>query len=192
VAPAAALVPVAGSAVSSGAVARGTGTRVILAAIDSSPVAALVTDAAARLAARGAGTVHLVHTQEDVTAGDTGTSGEELAAAQAVVRAHLDQLAAHQIPAEGKILLHAPDHGTAGRMVAEYADSIGASTIVIGAPTHGGLPALMDGSASRELWRHTRSNVLIINPEAPGEAEGVEPEGGETDGRTADAELLRG
>jgi nucleotide-binding universal stress UspA family protein len=189
---AAALVPVAGnavssSAVSSGAVARGTGSRVILAAIDSSPVAALVTDAAARLAARGAGTVHLVHTQEDVTAGDTGTSGEELAAAQAVVRAHLDQLAAHQIPAEGKILLHAPDHGPAGRMVAEYADSIGASTIVIGAPTHGGLPALMDGSASRELWRHTRSNVLIINPEAPGELEG-----GETDGRTADAELLRG
>jgi hypothetical protein len=76
--------------------------------------------------------------------------------------------------------------------VAEYADSIGASTIVIGAPTHGGLPALMDGSASRELWRHTRSNVLIINPEAPGKAEGVEAEGGETDGRTADAELLRG
>jgi hypothetical protein len=26
----------------------------------------------------------------------------------------------------------------------------------------------MDGSASRELWRHTRSNVLIVNPDAPG------------------------
>jgi len=25
----------------------------------------------------------------------------------------------------------------------------------------------MDASASRELWRHARSNILIINPAAP-------------------------
>jgi hypothetical protein len=25
----------------------------------------------------------------------------------------------------------------------------------------------MDASASQELWRHARSNVLIINPQAP-------------------------
>jgi len=25
----------------------------------------------------------------------------------------------------------------------------------------------MDASASQELWRHARSNILIINPEAP-------------------------
>jgi MFS transporter, ACDE family, multidrug resistance protein len=70
-------------------------------------------------------------------------------------------------PAEGHILLHAADHGAAGRMVAEYASTVGASTIVIGASTHGGLSALMDGSASRELWRHARSNVLVVNPDAP-------------------------
>ncbi len=86
---------------------------------------------------------------------------------------------------EGQILLHAADHGAAGRMVAEYANTIGARTIVIGAPTHGGLPALMDGSASRELWRHTRSNVLIVNPDAP-ETLRVWPAD-----RSADAELLR-
>ena len=166
-APAAALVPVAGNSVT-----RAAGASVILAAIDSSPVATLVTQAAARLAARGAGVVHVVHTQEDATAGDAGTDGEDLEAARAVVRDHLDQLAARHVPAEGQILLHAPDHGAAGRMVAEYANTIGASTIVIGAPTHGGLPALMDGSASRELWRHTRSNVLIVNPDAPGTPEG--------------------
>ena len=174
-APAAALVPLAGNAVP-----REPGRSVILAAIDSSPMAALVTEAAARLATSDGGVVHLVHTQEDVTAGDAGTDGEDPEAARAVVRNHLDQLAAHHVPAEGKILLHAPDHGTAGRMVAEYANTIGASTIVIGAPTHGGLPALMDGSASRELWRHTRSNVLIVDPDAPG-ARGDE---------SADAEFL--
>jgi nucleotide-binding universal stress UspA family protein len=165
-APVAALVPVAGNGV-----ARAADTRVILAAIDSSPVATLVTQAAGRLAARGAGVVHLVHTQEDVTAGDAGADGEGLEAARAVVRDHLDQLAARHVPAEGQILLHAPDHGTAGRMIAEYANTVGASTIVIGAPTHGGLAALMDGSASRELWRHTRSNLLIVNPDAPGTVE---------------------
>ena len=52
-------------------------------------------------------------------------------------------------------------------MVAEYATTIRASTIVIGPPTHGGLSALMDDSASRELWRHARSNIVIVNPDAP-------------------------
>ena len=81
--------------------------------------------------------------------------------------AHLDRLAAHHVPAEGQVLLHATDHGGAGRLIAEYATSIRATTIVLGAPTHGGLPALMDASASQELWRHARSNILIINPDAP-------------------------
>ena len=135
----------------------------------------------ATLATRGDSVVHVVHTQEEATAGDVAIDDETLEAAQAMVRNHLDRLAAHHVPAEGQILLHAADHGAAGRMVAEYANTIGAGTIVIGAPTHGGLPALMDGSASRELWRHTRSNVLIVNPDAPGT-------GGD---RSAEAELLR-
>ena len=41
---------------------------------------------------------------------------------------------------------------------------------MVGAPTHGGLPALMDASASQELWRHASSNILIINPAAPAAA----------------------
>jgi len=174
---AAALIPVGGEA--------GSGVRdgsVILAAVDASPVAALVTEAAGVLAAAHHGVVHVVHTQEEATAGDVAVDGESLDAARAMVRNHLDRLAAHRVPAEGQILLHAADHGAAGRMVAEYASTIGASTIVIGAPAHGGLPALMDGSASRELWRHARSNVLVVNPDAPG------PLGD----RSADAELLRG
>jgi hypothetical protein len=52
-------------------------------------------------------------------------------------------------------------------MLAEYANTIGAATIVIGAPTHGSLTALADDSASTELWRNTRSNVLVVNPDAP-------------------------
>ena len=161
--PAVALIPVEGSTEPGR-----PSENVILAAVDGSPIAALVTEAAAILAASQDGVVHVVHTQEEATASDVAVDGESLEAARAVVRHHLDRLAAHHVPAEGQILLHAADHGAAGRMVAEYANTIGARTIVIGAPSHGGLPALMDGSASRELWRHTRSNVLIVNPDAPG------------------------
>jgi nucleotide-binding universal stress UspA family protein len=175
--PVSALIPVEGN----GEPAEHT-ANVILAAVDGSPIAALVTEAAAILAAGGDGVVHVVHTQEEAIAGDVGIDGEPLEAARAMVRNHLDRLAAHHVPAEGQILLHAADHGAVGRMIAEYANTVGASTIVIGAPTHGGLPALMDGSASRELWRHARSNVLIVNPDAPGTLSG----------RSADAQLLRG
>jgi MFS transporter, ACDE family, multidrug resistance protein len=144
------------------------GAGIILAAVDGSPVAALVTEAAAALAAGRGDVVHVVHTQEEATAGDVAIDGESLDAARAVVRSHLDRLAAYHVPAQGQILLHAADHGAAGRMIAEYANTVGAGTIVVGAPSHGSLAALADGSASRELWRHARSNILVVNPDAPG------------------------
>ena len=165
--PVGALIPVEAGPVEASTEAARPGARVILAAVDASPAAALVTEAAGVLAADHGGVVHVVHTQEEAITGDVAIDGESLDTARAVVRNHLDRLAAHHVPAEGQILLHAADHGAAGRMVAEYASTVGASTIVVGAPTHGGLPALMDGSASRELWRHARSNVLVVNPDAP-------------------------
>jgi len=160
----AALIPVEGSAGSS--VDRpADGASVILAAVDGSPVAGLVTEKAAQLAAEQGSVVHVVHTQEEAVAGDAGVDGESLEAARRMVRDHLDRVAAHHVPAEGQVLLHAADHGAAGRMLAEYADTIGAGTIVIGAPTHGGLTVLADESATEELRRHTRSNVLVVDPE---------------------------
>jgi predicted MFS family arabinose efflux permease/nucleotide-binding universal stress UspA family protein len=139
----------------------------ILAAVDQTPVARLVTEAAARLALADGETVFVVHARESATAGDVAVDAEDLDTARDLVRAHLDQLAAHHVPAEGQVLLHAADHGGAGRLIAEYASTIRATTIVVGAPSHGGLSALMDASASQELMRHASSNVLIVNPAAP-------------------------
>jgi len=156
------LVPVASTAIAPNGAAG-----VILAAVDNSPMAARVTETAARLAAVNGRAVYVVHAQEDVTGTYTAVDGEDLQDARALVRNQLELLAAHHVPAQGQVLRHAPGHGVAGRMVAEYAASIGAGTIVIGAPSHGGLPALMDDSASQELWRHARSNILIVNPDAP-------------------------
>jgi MFS transporter, ACDE family, multidrug resistance protein len=139
----------------------------ILAAIDSSPAATMITEAAARLAVDTGRAVHVVHAQEGVTTAEASAEGETLEAAEAVVREHLDRLAARHIPAEGHVLLHATDHGTAGRMVAEYANETGVSTIVVGSPHHRGVSALMDESASAELQRHARSHVLVIRPDEP-------------------------
>jgi MFS transporter, ACDE family, multidrug resistance protein len=142
-------------------------TGIIVAAVDDSPIAGMVTEAAARMAAESGRAVHVVHATEAAVGSDVAVEGEGMDAALAVVRRHLDQLAAHRVAADGQILLHATDHGAAGRMIAEYANGAGASTVVMGAPTHGGLAALVDGSSSRELLRLTNSDVLIINPAAP-------------------------
>jgi MFS transporter, ACDE family, multidrug resistance protein len=150
-----------------GAARNGRAAGVILAAIDNSPVAALVTETAARLAADSGRVVHVVHAQESVTAGDGAVDGEALEAASAMVRDHLDRLAASRVRAEGQVLLHATDHGTAGRLVAQYANEIGATTILVGAASHQGLPALMDSSASAELRRHAKGRVLVVDPDAP-------------------------
>jgi len=166
-APAGRILPVPGESM---AAAGGAGTAagaVIVAAVDDTPIAGIVTEAAARLAAKHGQAVHVVHATEEVVAGEVGLDGEDLAAASKLVRRHLGQLAAHHVPGQGQLLLHAADHGAAGRMVAEYANEVGAATIVIGAPTHGGLLAAMDASSSRELLRVAHSNVLIINPAAP-------------------------
>jgi len=140
---------------------------VIVAAIDDSPTASGVIEAAARLAAQDGLTVHVVHAREAAVAGDTAVDGEDLAVAEALVRRHIDQLAACQVAADGEILLHASDHGAAGRMVAEYANSVRAATIVIGVPSHSGLSAGLDESMSHELLRTAQSNVLVVNPDAP-------------------------
>jgi ACDE family multidrug resistance protein len=105
-------VPVAGNALS-----PSRSGNVILAAVDTSPMAALVAETAALLASADGRTVHVVHAQEGVTAGDGGVDGEDLDAARAVVRNQLGLLSAHRVPAEGQVLLHAPDHGAAGRLI---------------------------------------------------------------------------
>ena len=81
---------------------------VILAAVDNSPMADLVTETAARLAAADGRAVYVVHAQEDVTASDVATDGEDLEDSRALVRKQLDLLAARQVPARGEVLRHAP------------------------------------------------------------------------------------
>jgi ACDE family multidrug resistance protein len=151
----------------------------IVAAVDDSPVASLVITAAARLAGSLDRTVHVVHVPEAVIGGDTALDGESRDAAAALVGRHLRELATRDVAAKGQLLLHAGDHGAAGRLIAEYARDVGATTIVIGAPRHGGLATLMDASTSQALLRTARTHVLIVNPDAPAAPASTVPDAAE-------------
>ena len=122
------------------------------------------TETAGRLAGINGRAVHVLHAQEQASTTEASVAGEALDAARALVRTQLERLAADSVPAVGHVLHNAGDHGTAGRVISKYANEIGARAVVIGAPTHGGLPALMDASASREIWRTVSCDVVIVNP----------------------------
>jgi ACDE family multidrug resistance protein len=140
----------------------GTGNGVIIAAVDDSPIAVEVTAMAARLATIHGRAVHVLHAQEHAST----ANGEALETAEALVRSHLARLEAAEVPAVGHVLLNATDHGAVGRLISEHAEELQARAVVIGAPTHGGLPALMDASASKELFSTVHCHVVIVNPVA--------------------------
>lgn len=144
----------------------GTGNGVIIAAVDDSPIATEVTAMAARLSKLHGRAVHVLHAQEHASTSESAVGGEALETAEALVRAHLASLEEAGVPAVGHVLLNAPDHGAVGRLIGKHADDLRARAVVIGAPTHGGLPALMDASASRELFNSVHCHVVIVNPVA--------------------------
>lgn len=143
----------------------------VVAAIDSTSTAGRVVDKALRVASAQQLKVHVVHALESAVASDTALQGEDAGAAAAAVTAQLDRLAAAGVPAAGFILLtgpdHPADHAGAGHAVASYANRLNARSLIIGAPTHGGLTALMDASASQEIWRTARTDVTIVTAGDP-------------------------
>ena len=98
----------------------------------------------------------------------------------------LDRLAAHHVPAEGQYCCTRPTTAPRAGGSPKYANTIGAQTIVVGAPSHGGPPAKMDGGASREAaGGHPQQRP----DRQPGRARDASVRSAD---RSADAELLRG
>ncbi|MFI2301882.1 MFS transporter [Actinacidiphila glaucinigra] len=154
------LVPVEHVAAVSGDAGRGA----IVAAVDGSPDARRVAEAAGRLATINGRTVHVVHAEESAVAGYAAADAEDLESARAAVREHLERLTALGVPAVGHVLRDVTGHGEVGRLVAEHAERTGARAIVVGAPARGGLTALMDAGAGQSLMRYATCDVVLINP----------------------------
>ena len=62
------------------------------------------------------------------------------------------------------ILILTTAHGLLSEAERVQAEQVTGAVAASAKPANG----LMDGSASRELWRHARSNVLIVNPDDGG------------------------
>ncbi|RMI28881.1 MFS transporter [Streptomyces triticirhizae] len=135
----------------------------VIAAIGAGPEAEAVAAAAARLARADGRPVDVVRVREFAVSGQGTAEAESLDAALATVREQVGRLNAEGVHAVGHVLPAALGHSAAGRLLAEHARAVGARAMVIGAPRHGGLPALMDASASGELLRRLPCDLVIVN-----------------------------
>ncbi len=145
-----------------------TGGRPVLVAVDGGPAGPAVTAKGAALARERGANVQLLHVYEVDVVGDDAVESETLAAAHEVVHARLAELAAAGVPATGYLLRSVADHGTTGRLLAGYADSVDAQLIVVGASTSGPLGAVLDNSSSRRLLAESGRDVLVVQPDLLG------------------------
>ena len=161
--------------------ADGETTGIIVAAVDDSPMAGMVTEAAARMAAEsgrpcprrarqgGGGWRRRGRGRRRPRRGQS--SGLPVTSISSPRTAW---------PPKARSCCTRPTTARPAGWSPSTPTAVGAATIVIGAPSHGGLPALIDGSSSRELLRLATSDVMIINPAAP--AQSAEPPAAETAG----------
>ena len=89
---------------------------------------------------------------------------ETLDAAQAVVTDNVDRLRKAGVAGAGHLLRVVGGHGSAGRQIAEFAESVNAEMIIIGTPGDSEITEIFDASLTSELVRHARCAVHIVAP----------------------------
>jgi MFS transporter, ACDE family, multidrug resistance protein len=156
--------PAVGELLYVGATAGDRFDRPVVVAVDDGPAAEVVTSAAAQLANALHAPLELLHVQEIEVVGDDAVEGEDLDRARETVRARLAELGQLGVPATGHVLRSVNDHGNVGRLIARHANSVGATMVAVGSPSHGPLAALIDRSASRQLIADVHCNVLLVHP----------------------------
>ncbi|WP_433042016.1 MFS transporter [Dactylosporangium sp. CS-033363] len=161
-----------GEIVTVGRIGEANGNRPVVVAVDGGPSTAAVTAEAAERAARLHAPLELLHVHEIAIVGEDAVDRESYDQARARVQAALDDLAARGIAASGHVLRSVADHGHAGSLIAKHANAVGAQLVAIGAPSHGDVAHLLDGSASRRLVEEAGCEVLVVPP-GSGSATGV-------------------
>ncbi|MGI5239458.1 MFS transporter [Dactylosporangium sp. CA-139066] len=151
-----------GEIVTVGRTGEANGSAPVVVAVDAGPHAAAVTAVAAELAGRFDAPLELLHVHEIAVVGDDAVDRVSYDEARARVQAYLDDLAARGIPASGHVLRSVADHGHAGSLIARHADAVHARAVVIGAPSHGGVAHLLDGSASERLKADAHCRVVVV------------------------------
>jgi nucleotide-binding universal stress UspA family protein len=154
--------PVIGEIVTVGRTGPASGNPPVVVAVTAGSDAPAVTAAAVELATFLDAPLELLHVHEIAVIGDEAVDRETYDEARARVQASLDDLAARGVPASGHVLRSIADHGHAGSLIARHANAVAARLVAIGAPAHGGVAHLLDGSASQRLIAEAGCSVLVV------------------------------
>lgn len=135
----------------------GGGIRRILVAVDSSPESEAATELAAGLAGASGAEVRLVHAMQDVAV-EGGAYLEPVEEGKAVLEGHARRLQERGIyPSTLSMRGFSP----AAQRIADAAEEYGADIVVVGSRRLGDLPALVQGSTSQGVIRHSHFPVLV-------------------------------
>ncbi|RMB80438.1 MFS transporter [Streptomyces shenzhenensis] len=147
-----------------GAAPRG-GTRPVIVVVGGHDGAAATVDTAARFAQDTGSPLEIVHVQQTAVVEEQAVDTETADQARAAVTAHLDRLAALDIPVTGQILSSVGDHAAAGRVLARHAAEVGARAIAVGRSPRGPLAQFADGSLTTALTHAADCTVVLVDPE---------------------------
>jgi nucleotide-binding universal stress UspA family protein len=138
-----------------------TGAAVV-AAVDGSPEAGRVTDAAIRLATTLGSPVTVLHVREtEVVDGDAADlEGDE--AARHVVAEHVARVHAAGLTGDGHVVRAVGDHAADGRWIAEFAHTHQARAVVVGSTREPGFSALFDADVTSAVVQAAHSRVLVV------------------------------
>ncbi|MFI9605157.1 MFS transporter [Streptomyces sp. NPDC004069] len=140
-----------------------TGTPPVVVAVGAHEGAAVIVDAAARLARDTGSPLEVVHVQQTAVVEEQAADAEDFAQARATVTGHLDRLAAQGVVARGQILGSVGDHAAAGRALARHAAEVGARAVAVGRSPRGALAQFADGSFTAALTHAATCTVVLVD-----------------------------
>jgi len=141
------------------------GTAPVIVAVGAHERAAVIVDAAARLARESGSPLEVVHVQQTAVVEDQAADTEPADAARNAVTRHLDRLAGQGVAATGQILVGVGDHAAAGRLLARHAARVGARAMAVGRSPRGPLAQFTDGSLTMALAHSAECTVVLVDPE---------------------------
>lgn len=137
------------------------GARVV-AAVDASSAAVLVTDAAIALAKQLGSPVDVVHVLETDVVDADATDSEPPDTANRVVTEHLERVRAAGLTADGHVVRVVGDHADSGRRIARFAADRKARAIVIGSAREPGSSRFVHPDVTDEVVRDADCRVLVV------------------------------
>ena len=141
--------------------------RPVVVAVGSTPDAARVVDAAARMARDSGALLEVVHVRQTVVVEELAIEPEDFDAARAALSAHLTSLADRGLSATGLLLHSVGDHAAAGRALARHATAVDARAIAIGTSPHGPAQQFAEGSLTTAVTRAATCPVVLLRPDEP-------------------------